>query len=284
MRRIRFGSLITALLSLLVAAPFASAGVDPSAGWIVGCAFSHRSMDDPIVMPGMTGMSHSHDFFGNETTDADSTLRSLLGAATTCSFADDTAAYWAPTLYVNGKAVTPTKAAIYYRNQVDGAKVQPFPTGFMMVAGDSRATGPQPLDIVYYNCHEGPDTHHDSKPYACGSSTVDAHVRFPQCWDGVNLDAPDHKSHVAYPLRSHGIRTCPASHPVVLPRLIMRISWPISNGRDVTLASGRTYTLHADFFNAWDETAQRELVDKCINAGIDCGKQIGTTISLVRRS
>ena len=21
---------------------------------------------------------------------------------------------------------------------------------------------------------------------------------FPQCWDGVNLDAPDHKSHMAY--------------------------------------------------------------------------------------
>ena len=28
------------------------------------------------------------------------------------------------------------------------------------------------------------------------------HVRqFPQCWDGVNLDSPDHKSHMAYPER-----------------------------------------------------------------------------------
>src|SRR5690349_3007618 len=24
-------------------------------------------------------------------------------------------------------------------------------------------------------------------------------VVFPQCWDGVNLDSPDHKSHMAYP-------------------------------------------------------------------------------------
>jgi hypothetical protein len=24
-------------------------------------------------------------------------------------------------------------------------------------------------------------------------------VRFPTCWDGVNLDAPDHMGHVAYP-------------------------------------------------------------------------------------
>jgi hypothetical protein len=79
------------------------------------------------------------------------------------------------------------------------------------------------------------------------------------------------------------VRSCPATHPVVLPRLIIRISWPISNGTDVTLASGPTYTLHADFFNAWDETVQSQLVDQCINAGIDCGKQIGTKITPLRQ-
>jgi hypothetical protein len=282
MRRIRFGILIVALMTITMAAPQASANVDPSAGWIVGCGFSHRSTDDPIVMPGMTGMSHSHDFFGNDTTDANSTVESLLGASSTCSFAGDTAAYWAPTLSVGSQVVTPIKAAIYYRNQVTGAHVQPFPLGLKMIAGNSHATGPQPLDIVYYNCHEGPDDHHDVKPYDCGTNTVDAHVRFPQCWDGVNLDSADHMSHMAYPLRSHGVRSCPATHPVVLPRLIIRISWPISNGTDVTLASGPTYTLHADFFNAWDETVQTQLVDQCINAGIDCGKQIGTKITPLR--
>ena len=25
-------------------------------------------------------------------------------------------------------------------------------------------------------------------------------VAFPQCWDGVHLDSPDHKSHMAYGL------------------------------------------------------------------------------------
>ncbi|WP_309624448.1 DUF1996 domain-containing protein [Methylibium sp.] len=38
-------------------------------------------------------------------------------------------------------------------------------------------------------------------------------VFFPQCWDGKNLDSPDHKSHMAYP--SDG--GCPRSHPVALP-------------------------------------------------------------------
>jgi hypothetical protein len=77
-----------------------------------------------------------------------------------------------------------------------------------------------------------------------------------------------------YPTLSHGIRTCPASNPVILPRLIIRISWPITNGDAVKLASGPAYTLHADFFNAWDPATQQRLVDDCINAGIDCGKQI----------
>lgn len=262
-----------------VAAHSVTAGVDLSAGWIVGCDFSHRSMNDPIVMPGMTSMSHSHDFFGNETTNADSTLESLLGKSTTCNLVDDTAAYWTPTLYRNGKAIKPSKAAIYYRTQVFGSVVQPFPAGLKMIAGDSQATGAQPINVVYYNCHEGPDEHHAARPYDCPGSNIDAHVRFPQCWDGVGLDSTDHKRHMSYPSVSHGEKSCPASHPVVVPRLIMRISWPISRGNRVRLASGPSYTLHADFFNAWTEATLGTLVDLCINDGVNCGKQSGSAIS-----
>lgn len=276
MRRIFLALALVALLP--VAGQPAAATVDRSAGWIVGCRFSHRSMDDPIVMPGMADMSHSHDFFGNETTDANSTLASLQTGPTTCSLGDDNAAYWAPTLYKNGEAVTPDKAAIYYRTQVDGGVVQSFPAGLEMIAGDSHATGPQPIDIVYYNCHSGPDQHR-ARPYNCPGSTIDAHIRFPQCWDGVHLDSPDHKSHLTYATDQHGVRSCPADYPVVLPRLIIRISWPISNAGGVTLASGEAYTLHADFFNAWNETTLSTLVDRCINAGVNCGKQVGSVIS-----
>lgn len=281
MRRFLIGIAIVAIAATVLpgTGSIASASASPSAGWVVGCGFSHRSMDDPIVSPGMAGMAHSHDFFGNQTTSADSTLTSLLGRPTTCSLGDDAAAYWAPTLYVHGGAVTPSKASIYYRTQVEGSAVRPFPSGLKMIAGDSHATGPQPIDIVYYNCHAGPDQHHDATPYDCGSDTVDAHVRFPQCWDGINLDSPDHKSHMAYPTSSHGTRVCPSSHPVVLPRLIIRISWPISSGDGVTLASGAAYTLHGDFFNAWNEGTLGKLTQDCINAGIDCGKQSGGATS-----
>src|SRR5215216_5502680 len=56
------------------------------------CRYSHSAPDDPIVHPGMPGMSHLHDFFGNVTTNADSTYDSLLGQETTCTRPEDTAA------------------------------------------------------------------------------------------------------------------------------------------------------------------------------------------------
>jgi hypothetical protein len=274
MRRILIAALIIAVVPL--AAPSGTAvAAAKNAGWIVGCGFSHRSTDDPIVMPGMTGMSHSHDFFGNVTTDANSTLSSLRGKRTTCSLAADSSAYWAPTLYKHGHKIRPTKIAVYYRSQVDGGNVRPFPPGLKMIAGNSHAKRPQSLKIVYYNCNEGRDQHEAHRPYDCGKNTVDGHIDFPQCWDGKHLDSPDHHSHVVYPVYSHGNRRCPANHPVILPRLIIRISWPIHNGKRVRLASGPSFTLHADFINAWKATTQQHLVDTCIDAGIDCGKQIG---------
>lgn len=34
------------------------------------------------------------------------------------------------------------------------------------------------------------------KPCSVGIMTS---VRFPTCWDGVNLDSPDHMAHMSYP-------------------------------------------------------------------------------------
>ena len=45
-------------------------------------------------------------------------------------------------------------------------------------------------------------------------------IFFPQCWDGVNLDSADHKSHVTY-----GYNGCPSSHPVRLPQVFFETVW-----------------------------------------------------------
>src|SRR5262245_9326262 len=104
-------------------------------------------MDDPIVFPGYPGMSHDHTFVGNSTTNAASTLESLRAGSTTCRRRGDTAAYWMPTLLVNGQPVEPTGATIYYRRKTL-APVRAFPLGLKMIGGNSRATSPQELKVT----------------------------------------------------------------------------------------------------------------------------------------
>ena len=70
------------------------------------CRFSHSAPDDPIVRPGLPGASHPHEFFGNTSTDARSSLQSLLAHGTTCMRKADTAAYWVPALYRSGHSST----------------------------------------------------------------------------------------------------------------------------------------------------------------------------------
>ncbi len=124
-------ALASALASLDVFAPAASArSSDHGASFAVRCDFSHRSNDDPIVHQGHAGMAHSHDFFGNKTTDADSTRESLLGEETTCTRPKDTAAYWHPTVSWSGERLDSNRAVFYYRAGGKYHKsVKPSPRG-----------------------------------------------------------------------------------------------------------------------------------------------------------
>ena len=55
-----------------------------------------------------------------------------------------------------------------------------------------------------------------------------------RCWDGKNIDSPDHSSHVSYPetgtFESRG--TCPSTHPVKIPQLMFEIIWDTSGFND----------------------------------------------------
>ena len=57
-------------------------------------------------------------------------------------------------------------------------------------------------------------------------------VAFPMCWDGVNLDSPDHHSHMAYPTLVDNGR-CPESHPKRLLYLFYETSWLVSDFDDM---------------------------------------------------
>lgn len=58
-----------------------------------------------------------------------------------------------------------------------------------------------------------------------------------RCWDGKNLDSPNHKDHVAYPttgsFESNG--PCPATHPIHMPQLMYEVMWDTTPFNDAAL-------------------------------------------------
>ncbi|UQU66577.1 DUF1996 domain-containing protein [Couchioplanes caeruleus] len=243
------------------------------AEFLADCPASHRLPDDPIVFPNMPGASHMHSFFGSETTKASTTVTDLLNANSNCNPSVDKSAYWIPTFYNNDVPVEPTTGVFYYLGEGVSdaliAQTQPFPLGLRIVAGNAKATGPEDNTISRWSCLGAGEVNPSHDFVTCPpGSMLESYLDFPHCWDGVNLDSPDHKSHMAYPVNN----ACPASHPVVVPKLRQVMRYPVSgNPAGFRLASGRGYTMHGDFFNAWpvDEMARR--VNDCIRVIVKCG-------------
>lgn len=238
--------------------------------FIESCRFSHQAPDDPIVFPGRPGASHQHTFVGNRTTSAFSSFGSLRSGPTTCKRHDDTAAYWVPTLYQGTTPVVPLGATIYYRRGTL-AEVSAFPNDLRVIAGDASATSPQDMRITFWSCGIASGVERSATVPTCPDtrgSFLRLHIRFPECWDGRNLDSADHKSHMAYATRAR----CPATHPVEVPQITQIYRYPTRGGEGFSLASGGQLTAHADFVNAWKPGALRKLVDDCLNALVHCGR------------
>jgi hypothetical protein len=107
------------------------------------------------VFPGKPGAAHMHDFLGNSSTNSRSTPGSLRASPTRCSRAADKSAWWVPTLYENGVALAPDVVSTYYRTGGrEAGTIQPFPFGLRVIAGNSKATGPQDEDVVRWDCGE----------------------------------------------------------------------------------------------------------------------------------
>lgn len=232
--------------------------------FLVRCGHSHFGFDDPIVSPGQPGASHEHEFFGNTTTDAASTVQSLVNGTNLCGLTDDDSGYWFPAMYERGERLEADKISVYYQVRVeDEPLVQSFPEGFRMIAGDPHAA--QPSDAVSFNC--GPGTPEVPLPPSCAPGEFRALLDFPECSDG-STDSPDHRSHMAYRARGG----CPSSHPIVLPMLRIIINYPSDGGRDVEFSSGGPTTFHGDFMSAWHPVTQDDLVADCLLAGVLCGE------------
>ena len=274
-------SLVVAMAAVGLPLTRAEALRQGEAVWSVKCNHSHSAPDDPIVFPAQPGQSHLHDFFGNVSVNANSTTDSLAKAASTCLRGMDQvdrAAYWTPALLHRGRPVTgsPDELRIdaYYAVLNKPIPVQPIPFGLRMIAGDSRAQRPQSTSIAKYNCvgfpSGGEKTPASTAIPSCPSDMyLSASIKFPGCWDGRNLDSPDHKSHMAYPTQGD----CPVTHPVRLPTLNIRLRWKMARGipgSELALSSGGHYSLHADFWNVWSPAVMQWLVTNCLNRMRNC--------------
>ena len=231
----------------------------------IKCRLSHTAPDDPIVAPRDPGAAHLHEFFGNVSTNAYSTTRSLVGRETTCAQPGDKAAYWVPTLYNDGRRVEPKMLITYYRTGQlrDPSVIRPFPQGLRMIAGDGHATGPQPRMVTDWGCDGDGPLGTSEPPRSCPDGPLRLRIIFPNCWDGERLDSADHKGHMAYSYRH--MQQCPGSHPVALPTLKMHVRYDVAGPLDrLTFSSGSRYSAHADFWNAWHQPSLRELVQRCL--------------------
>src|SRR5829696_7598377 len=217
-------------------APVVSAQEEAPTGanFVVSCGFTgtdKRAAVDPIVDFGNPTSFHLHDFFGNTTTNENSTLESLRAAAsqpdhgTTCEpkpgqTFGDTAAYWIPTVSwtdSRGK-ITPLEASqtfFYYRAGLkDPASVKPQPPGLKIVTVQGKN--------VEWRCQNGDWS--TRPPNRCENGTLVVRIFFPDCLavdDSVQPPQPlldtDPDDPNAIPHRSHmvaaGSAGCPSTHP-----------------------------------------------------------------------
>lgn len=239
------------------------------------CTVSHHGSDDPIVFPGLAGVSHNHTFLGNKSTDANSTAQTLFAASTTCKPGQDHSAYWIPTLYQAGRVVDPDEVTVYYGSRLkDPSKTQPFPFGLRMITGDPTVqTDTKDKQGNHFWCAgiggETGRTPDGVFPTCASTAHIVRQLTFPDCWDGKHLDSPDHKAHMANGIAG-GI--CPANHPIPIPSVSFVISYkPLSaNTTGISLSSGTSYSMHGDFFNAWEPAALAARVRNCLDQAVKC--------------
>jgi hypothetical protein len=277
------------------------------------CKHSHLNYDDATVYPGQPGASHLHDNTGNKKTNAFSNYVSLRtsggsgcndmeGADKDPSKADysgnRTPYLIAAVLNGKGQAIRADYDIIYYKRWpitstlcTDGKRQKqcvPLPNGLKFVV---RRAG---TNFKFLALGVGEFT--DMRSATAAATTSLSHQmgirgEAPPCWNGTQLDSPDHMSHLAYEVDSHlGYRKCPDDHPYRIPAFTWDHIVTIAADDDpdlVRLSSDMPgdapgATAHFDYGPAsWDPNIMQIVEDNCFNKKLDCrGGQVGNGLEL----
>ncbi|KAB5539308.1 hypothetical protein GE09DRAFT_313649 [Coniochaeta sp. 2T2.1] len=266
-----------------------------AAFWILGCGKPVAiERIDPIVSPGAVS-DHVHSIMGGNafdwTLDFDKTQTSTC---TTCGVSKDLSNYWVPAVYFhaeNGSYISVEQVGgvnVYYQQRIDheeiakGKKIQPFPPGLRMLAGDPNMrtydNTSNAQRAIEFACIPGAGMKGNATTggfpnYTCPGG-LQIRARFPSCWDGKNADSADHRSHLAYPsLMDNG--ACDEEHPVRIMALLYEVTFAVDRFDHLRKPGDQPFVLsngdptghgwHADFLNGWDEELLRAAIsdDTC---------------------
>ncbi|KAF8908199.1 hypothetical protein CPB84DRAFT_1843653 [Gymnopilus junonius] len=235
-------------------------------------------------------LNYSLVFASNSTYD---NLRT--STCTNCLVSQDSSNYWFPKLYFQdpqNKSFTPVPNGgllVYYENRGNndtsngGTGLKAFPPGFKMISGSPtrRSRKFTPGDgsqgelaerAIEWECLRysnssaqgyNSDQTNGGFPTTDCEAGLNARIHFPACWDGVNLDSPDHTNHTAF-LSDLDNGACPSTHPVGLMTVLYEVTWDVHSFADRWNSSSDSwpfvystgdptgFSWHGDFQNGWD--------------------------------
>ncbi|TYZ66846.1 hypothetical protein PybrP1_002465 [[Pythium] brassicae (nom. inval.)] len=238
---------------------------------------------DPITSPGTESM-HLHAISGGNgfSWNADYEAMREKSTCTSCPIGADLSAYWVPQLYVKykngtGFGLVESHQIVYY--QPRGSKneeIIAFPPGLKMLAGDpDLRTGSNKIEqrAVTWQCinYKDPVPEQQGFPSVKCPQGLRGQVNFPMCWNGKDLDSPDHKSHVAY-AENLDSGKCPTGYKKMVKIFYEAFysvdkydsEW-VDDKHPFVLSNGDTtgYSFHGDFLNGWDVDVLQAAIDKC---------------------
>ncbi|MGI9607789.1 MAG: DUF1996 domain-containing protein [Acidimicrobiales bacterium] len=256
------------------------------------CSFSHFAYDDPIVFPGQPGAAHLHMFFGNTHANAKSSYTSLRdsGSSTCNGLEGNRTAYWVPAVFdASGSARIPSRIEVYYKSHDRAFDiVEKPPEGLAMVTPQAASTphvewACQETGAQGTNLNRPVQQRQNTIPRCSGTSTLLAHIKFPQCLSGsVGPNSGNDTNKMSYPTNGYFTNSCRGGS-TYLTSIEYFIAWNPDNhdGRtnewwlssdvraDGSLAPNGS-TLHGDWFGAWNPALMDQIHENCIARLAEC--------------
>ncbi|MFC7264973.1 DUF1996 domain-containing protein [Streptomyces lutosisoli] len=256
--------------------------------------------DNVIVAPGVTnGAHHLHDYVGNQSNDAFATNDTFAAAQTSCANQGDKSSYYWPVVRIQngtqdfdqnndgggkegnvGAIKTVKQAQIKFVGNPK-SKVVAMPKFLRIITGDAKTTTNGLANAnAHWSCtgFENKVQLTTQYPICPQGSSVVRTFKFQSCWDGVNIDSANHRTHVAFADAQGNCANGFKAIPQLTMRLVYNFAAPtIQNGqiKNAYAVDGfpeqlhKPATDHDDFINVFDVNTMNKVVS-CINNGQRC--------------